>query len=154
FINSDSEPSDTLEEWMGELFANYSDGSFAQKVLVVTYSAPVAANWKVIVDIGQESYHFPFVHRRTIPNSYTSKNNPHAHFLSVRLYERHRWASVYANPDHKPTIAEALAFRYGPTVTQGTSGGDLLDPAARRDWGFDLIIIFPNSIITFGNGFY
>jgi phenylpropionate dioxygenase-like ring-hydroxylating dioxygenase large terminal subunit len=163
YIHADPNPSETLEEWMGELLQSYGEEPFASKSLVATYSAPVAANWKLIVDLGQESYHFPSVHRRTIPDSYTSKDNPYAHFLSIGMDKRHRWASVYANPEHKPTMAEGLAFKYGPTVTKGAAAaGSIGDesingravPEPRNDWGFDLIIIFPNSIITFGNGFY
>src|SRR5205814_471429 len=90
------------------------------------YSAVVNVNWKVFMEIFQECYHVAHIHQRSVAEISTSKDNPFGHLLSVRLYQRHRSASVYYNPEHQPTAAEILAFKYGPTILQGTAGGDQL----------------------------
>jgi hypothetical protein len=67
-------------------------------------------------------------------------------------------ASVYANTGHKPTAAESLAFKYGPTILQGTEAKNVLptgiNPSKSPNWAFDEDVLFPNFFIAPANGWY
>lgn len=158
FINVDPEPAETLEEFIGELFNQFRGYPFNTMRPAVNYSAVVNVNWKIFMEIFQECYHVAYIHQRSVAEIATGKDNPFGHLLSVRLYRRHRSASVYYNPEHQPTAAEILAFKYGPTILQGTAAGDRLprgiNPERSPKWGFDINVIFPNFILDLANGSY
>lgn len=158
FLTVDPHPSETLQEWMGELHDQYRGYEFEQFTPVANYRAIVKTNWKVFMDITQESYHVPCLHKRIVPDSNTSKDNPFCHLPSIRIFRRHRASSLYANPQHQPTPAEAVAYRYGMTVLEGATANDRLHPSLNPDaisnWAFDSNVIFPNFILHVGKGWY
>ncbi len=158
FINLNPHPAESLEEWMGELGERLSGYPFDAMSRVAGYGADVKVNWKVFLDAFQETYHGAVVHRRLAPDASTSKENPYVHLIWVKLFERHHMASVYANPEHKPTPAETLAFKHGPTAVQGTAAKDPLpegvNPSRSPNWAFDENVIFPNFFIAPANGWY
>ena len=158
FINADSKPTETLTESMGELFGQYSDFPFDEMAVLGSYSATVGVNWKVFMDITQESYHVPFLHRRLVPDSNVGGNNPYCHFPSIRIHRRHRSSSIYSNPHHKLTPVEKIAFGGGGTVLDGTGGDERLPKGVNPDkvpnWAFDSNAIFPNLILHVGNGWF
>lgn len=158
FINADVSPTETLEEFMGELGEQLSEYPFEGMQRVAMYSADVNVNWKVLLDAFQETYHGAVVHKRSAPDASKSKDNPFIHLLWVKLYRHHHMASVYANPEHQPTAAESLAFKYGPTLVQGTEAKDALPPGVNPSrspyWAFDEDVIFPNFFIAPANGWY
>ncbi|HET9529500.1 MAG TPA: aromatic ring-hydroxylating dioxygenase subunit alpha [Blastocatellia bacterium] len=158
FVNVDPEPRETLEQAMGEIGRQLKGYPFQSMEPVGRYTAEVKVNWKVFMVAFMECYHVPFLHRRTIPDCSTGRSNPLCHLLSVRLFDRHRSCSVYANPDHKPSQAELLAYKYGPTVIQGESAKNALpagtNPEGHTNWAFDMNGFYPNLIIHVGNGFY
>jgi len=158
FINVDPHPAETLQEFIGELFDQFQGYPFDTMRPTVNYSAVVDVNWKIFMEIFQECYHVAYIHRRSVAEIGTGKDNPFGHLLSVRLYRRHRSASVYYNPEHQPTPAEALAFKYGPTILQGTAAANVLprgvNPEKSRKWGFDINTIFPNFILDLAHGSY
>jgi phenylpropionate dioxygenase-like ring-hydroxylating dioxygenase large terminal subunit len=158
FINADPHPSETLEESLGEVFPIFEGFAFGPMVPVGCYSAIVNANWKIFMDITQEAYHVPFLHGRIVPDSNTGKGNPYCHIPSIRFHGRHRSSTMYANPEHTPTAAEAIAYKYGPTVIEPTTNRETLPECLNPDgipsWGFDSYVIFPNLIIHIGNGWY
>jgi phenylpropionate dioxygenase-like ring-hydroxylating dioxygenase large terminal subunit len=126
--------------------------------LVASYAATINANWKVSMDITQESYHVPFLHRKIVPDSNVGGDNPYCHMPSIRIYRRHRASSMYSNPVHKPTPAEAVAYKYGATVLEGGADAeDLprgLNPDQVPNWAFDSNDIFPNFILHVGHGWF
>jgi phenylpropionate dioxygenase-like ring-hydroxylating dioxygenase large terminal subunit len=158
FINADSEPTETLKESMGELFGQYGDFPFDEMAVLGSYTATVGVNWKVFMDITQESYHVPFLHRRLVPDSNVGGNNPYCHFPSIRIHRRHRSSSIYSNPHHKLTPVEKIAFGGGGTVLDGTGGDERLPKGVNPDkvpnWAFDSNAIFPNLILHVGNGWF
>lgn len=158
FINVDPHPTETLQQWMGELYEQYRGYPLDTMTEVARYLATVNTNWKVFMDITQESYHVPCLHGRIVPDSNTSKGNPFCHLSSIRIFRRHRASSVYANPEHKPTPAEAVAYKFGTTVLEGATVHDplhqCLNPDGVSNWAFDSNVIFPNLIFHVGKGWY
>ncbi|MCG2634548.1 MAG: aromatic ring-hydroxylating dioxygenase subunit alpha [Gammaproteobacteria bacterium] len=159
FINADPEPSETLEQWIGEFVPGLEGYPFDNMVCAGRYGCYVDANWKIIVDAFQEGYHVAFVHARSIPDAFTGPANPFAHVSAVELYERNRRLSGYANPNHVPVPSEALAFKFGATLTQGSSA-DMsnlpigVNPERVLEWCFDVNVIFPNFRFDPGQGWY
>ncbi|CAN5689946.1 aromatic ring-hydroxylating dioxygenase subunit alpha [soil metagenome] len=158
FINVDSHSAETIQEFIGELFEQFRGYPFDAMRPAGNYSAVVNVNWKIFMEIFQECYHVASVHGRSVAGIGTGKDNPFGHLLSVKLYKRHRSASVYYNPEHQPTAAESLAFKYGPTILQGTAASGRLprgiNPERSPKWGFDINVIFPNLILDLANGSY
>lgn len=158
FVKFDASDGEGLLEYLGEASEAFRGYPFADMLQVGAYLAEVNANWKVATDIGKELYHVPFVHRRSIPDSHTGKGNPFGHFRTIRLYRYHCSASADINPEHRPTPAEALAFKYGSTVLQGAEEERALPPGLNPErsanWAFDVHIVFPNLTILLGNGWY
>ncbi|HEY6329847.1 MAG TPA: SRPBCC family protein, partial [Blastocatellia bacterium] len=146
FINMDPNPAETLQEWMGELFDQLNGYQFQAMPRVAAYSATVNVNWKIFIDAFQENYHNKFLHKHLIGDIVTSKDNPFAHPVSIRLYKRHRALSTYANPYHKPTPAESIAF--GPAIVSRKMSDEALpmgiNPERSLTWSHDGIQIFPN----------
>ncbi|MBA2526271.1 MAG: hypothetical protein H0V18_10920 [Pyrinomonadaceae bacterium] len=156
--NLDRNPSETLQGFIGELLDQFRGYPFDTMRPVATYSAEVNVNWKNFMEIFQECYHVAHIHEGSVAEIGTGKDNPFGHLLSVRLYRRHRSASVYYNPEHNPTAAETLAFKHGPTILQGTAAEKELprglNPERSPKWGFDINAIFPNFILDLADGSY
>ncbi|MGH7859450.1 MAG: aromatic ring-hydroxylating oxygenase subunit alpha, partial [Candidatus Binatia bacterium] len=118
FVNLDPSPAGSLSEYLGEIGERLAGYPFASMVRLGEYAAEVAANWKYVLDIFQECYHVPTVHNRTVADAGTGEANPLSHLVWAHCDRLHRSASVYMNPAHQPTAAEALAFRYGASIVQ------------------------------------
>ena len=67
-------------------------------------------------------------------------------------------SSIYANPDHKLSPVEKIAYKPGSTVLGGTDFGQSLpkgvNPDKVENWAFDSNIIFPNLILHVSNGWF
>lgn len=158
FIHPQERPARSLHDSFGELNAMIGDYDYAGMDLVAEYSADVKCNWKYFIDAFVEAYHVESVHRRSIKDTFNSQDNPYCHLVDVRLHERNRSVSCYANPEHRPTGAEALAYQMGATLAQGALAAttDLKGTnfAGEKNWSFDIHIIFPCFEIATSNGWY
>ncbi|MCG2634013.1 MAG: aromatic ring-hydroxylating dioxygenase subunit alpha [Gammaproteobacteria bacterium] len=159
FINIDPNPTETLDEWVGELKGDLAGYPFETMACLGRYKARVKANWKIVVDAFQEGYHVAHVHKRSIPDAFTGEDNPHCHISSVKLFDRNRRGSIYANPNHQPGPTEALAWKYGATLTQGATAEHTtlprgVNPEKRPEWGFDFNVVWPNFRFDPGQGWY
>lgn len=159
FVNVDPAPRETLRDYLGELGAGLTGYPFRELSATWTsWTTEVKANWKVVKDAFQEVYHVAFLHRRSIPDSFTSTANPYAHCLDVRLYPRHASMSLYGNADLKPTPVAALAFRYGAFIIRQDFAAERLPPAVNptrsKDWALDLNVIFPAFFVDVSEGSY
>jgi phenylpropionate dioxygenase-like ring-hydroxylating dioxygenase large terminal subunit len=159
FINVDLTPQETLQDYLGELGAGLTGYPFGELSATSTsWTTEVKANWKVVKDAFQEVYHVAFLHRRSIPDSFTSKTNPYAHCLDVQLYPRHGRMSLYGNADLTPTPVAELAFRHGAFVIRKDFSEARLPPAVNptrsKEWTLDLNVIFPAFFVDVSEGSY
>lgn len=153
FVNWQHQPRWTLREYLGGLGDQLDPYPFENFNHIATYSARCKANWKVVIDAFQEAYHAVFLHGRSIPDC--AENPEYALPTSVRVYGSHRSLSVWANPKHVPTPAEALAWKYGLSFTPG----ELIDvpginPDGDDNWWFDINVVFPSFFCDVGPGWY
>jgi phenylpropionate dioxygenase-like ring-hydroxylating dioxygenase large terminal subunit len=148
FINVDPNPQESLRDYLGGLARDLDGYPFeAISATCRSWTTEVKANWKVAKDAFQEGYHIAALHRRSIPDSLTSPDNPYSHFLDVRLHGRHGSASVFGNKDIQPTPVAALAFQHGTFLirdeyeTNRRLAGT--NPLGHKEWAADINVIFP-----------
>ncbi len=159
FINVDPSPSETLREYLGDLAAELDGYPFADlSATSRSWSTEVKANWKVVKDAFQEVYHVAFLHKRSIPDSFTSKENPYAHALDVKLFPRHGRASLFGSSAYKPTKVAALGARYGSFVIRSDFAVETLpvgvNPLRSEAWSLDINVIFPAFFVDPSQGSY
>ncbi|MGE0820939.1 MAG: aromatic ring-hydroxylating dioxygenase subunit alpha [Candidatus Binatia bacterium] len=159
FINTDPKPKETLYEYLGELGAGLHGYPFSEfSATSASWTTEVKANWKIIKDAFQEIYHVPFLHRRSVPDSFTSKANPYAHVLHMQIFPRHGRASLFGNAEVTPTPVAALAFRYGAFIIRKDFALSNLpagvNPLRDPTWTLDLNAIFPCFFVDVSEGSY
>jgi len=158
FINLNPEPPETLKEHLGELGAGLEGYPFEKLTTCYAWHTELKANWKVLKDAFHEAYHVPFLHKRSLPDSFTSPDNPYAHAFAFKLYERNHRMSVFGNPDHQPSPVELLAHRFGSSIVKRDwNMGELpsgVNPTRSQFWAFDANMIFPNFDVFVFDGTY
>ena len=159
FINVDPQPQETLTEYLGELGGSLDGYPFTEiSATSASWTTEVRANWKLVKDAFQEIYHVGFLHRRSIPDSFTSPANPYAHALDFRLHPRHGSASAFGNTDVEPTPVASLAFRHGTFLIRKDFDMNALpagvNPLRHKDWTLDLNVIFPCFFVDVSEGSY
>lgn len=161
YINIDPEPSESLEDYLGQglrdSIAGYPFRDLSSNCF--SWYTDLNANWKVAHDAFAEIYHIPTLHHRLIGNVYASKSNPYANALDFTLFDRHGRVSLAANPDWKPTAVESLAGRFGDVVLQQVNTDKAtfppgVNPTGAENWSFDGLSIFPNCLIYVSNATY
>lgn len=159
FINVDPQPQETLAEYLGELGTGLDGYPFDElSATSASWTTEVRANWKVVKDAFQEIYHVGFLHRRSAPDSFTSKTNPYSHALDFRLYPRHGSASVFGNMEVEPTPVASLAFKHGTFLIRKDFDMNALpagvNPLRHEQWTLDLNVIFPCFFVDVSEGSY
>ena len=127
---------------MNEFNVDLRPFPFEQMVPAGRYRYTVRANWKTTMNAFQESYHGAFVHKRSVPQAFADGGDPYLAAQRIKLQDNGNQSISVHFPAHEPTPAEALAFRFGATFTQGGAGQAAGFPgtaqAEVRDWAFDL----------------
>ena len=160
FVNYRTEPQWTLAEYLGPTGERFRGYPFHEMRQTSAVRAEVRANWKVVLDAFQEAFHASFVHRDTVADAFTSRDNPHSHVGWVDLLEMHHSGSVYGAPefDRKIHPSEGLAFKHGIAFTQGDASGlkrlPGVNPQNLKNWGFDINVLFPHFFVDPSSGFY
>ena len=159
FVNVDPNPTETLQEYLGEFAERLSGYPFAEtSSQCFSWQTEIKCNWKLIKDAFQEAYHVAFLHTRSLPDSFTSRDNPYGHALDFRLFKRHCQLSAFGNPEHQPSPVEALAYKAGSLIIPNEFAAEALPPGVNptRDprWSLDLNIFFPNFFVDVGHGTY
>ncbi len=159
FINVDPQPPESLRDYLGGMGRALDGYPFdAISGTCRTWTTEVKANWKLVKDGFQEGYHIGVLHRRTLADSFTGPDNPHAHLLDVRLHGRHGSASASGNKEMQPTRVAALAFRHGTFLIRDNYDENArmagLNPLGHKDWMIDLNMIFPSFFVHVSEGSY
>ena len=159
FINLDPQPRETLQAFLGELGTSLAGYPFAQlSASHASWTTEVRANWKLVKDGFQEVYHVPFLHRRSIPDSFTSPENPYAHLLHMELMGPHARVSLFGNANLQPTPVAGQAFRHGSFAVRSDYSEARLpegvNPTRSAAWSFDLNVIFPAFIVSVSESSY
>lgn len=159
FINVDPNPRETLQEYLGDLATELVGYPFgALSATSTSWSTEVNANWKVVKDAFQEVYHVATLHKRSIPDSFTSTENPYSHVLDVKLFPRHGRASLFGNPAYKPSPVATLAAQNGAILMRSDFSADSLpagvNPRRSETWSLDLNVIFPAFFVDVSQGSY
>lgn len=159
FVNVNPHPQETLAEYLGDLATELDGYPFDEfSASGTAWSTEVNANWKVVKDAFQEVYHVAFLHKRSIPDSFTSKENPYAHVLDMKLFPRHGRASLYGSADYRPSPVATLAGKHGEIVIRNDFSTDGLPPGVNplrsKAWSLDLNVIFPAFFVDVSQGSY
>jgi phenylpropionate dioxygenase-like ring-hydroxylating dioxygenase large terminal subunit len=153
FINMQEQPDTSLVDFLGGWGKQMEGIPFEDYDHIGRYATQLKCNWKAYIDAFQEAYHVGIVHAESIPDLAA---NPETFVLnSFRAYGPHRSLSVWANPEHKPSPAEALAWKYGGAITPGKDEklkATTANPSGDDNWWFDINVCFPNFFIDVGTG--
>lgn len=155
FINLDSEPAETLEESLGELYKGlegyFDDDKYK---LVNRYEMDTQMNWKFYVDSSIEAYHANVVHiQNNTGQNAQSGTILHVDKDAVRLYEKHRVLGLPSGfGERELSPIEALSFQYGATTPYDVraAGSDMapgINVNKDPHWAFDIVEFFPNIIL-------
>jgi glycine betaine catabolism A len=141
----------SLGDWLGELADGY-DGYFQSQQRYARYRVRVRCNWNLAINSFTEGYHTAYIHRNTAPDYQGGKKNPQRHRPFMQLLTRHARYTAPANPEHKLSAAEAIAWNYGPTLFPAadfdyTGLAPALNPGRTEHWLFDVIEWFPNVLL-------
>jgi phenylpropionate dioxygenase-like ring-hydroxylating dioxygenase large terminal subunit len=158
FVNFDKEPRYSLREWLGELYGQF-DGYFEGREELSHYEVEVDANWHLAVNSFTEGYHTRVLHRNTAPDYLGSRDNLHRHRPFMQLLERHSRYSAPANPEHRATPAEVVAYANARKLVPayGTPREDLppgVNPGRVANWAFDVMEFFPNFVAINANDWH
>jgi phenylpropionate dioxygenase-like ring-hydroxylating dioxygenase large terminal subunit len=161
FINTDPQPRQTLEEFLGEELRDAVSGYDFDTASASCFSweTELNANWKTCKDAFHEAFHVAILHHRSIGEVFAPRSNL-ACVLDFKLFERgHGRISLPANPEWKPKPVEVLARRFGAVVLQKNvdSSTELpagINPTRHPNWAFDGYAVFPNHIMYLSQGSY
>jgi phenylpropionate dioxygenase-like ring-hydroxylating dioxygenase large terminal subunit len=158
FVNLDPEPAESLKDYLGEIDGLLAGYPYAALPSCYAWQVELKCNWKLVVDSQQEGYHAKMLHRRSLPGYLTNREQPSRHALDIQLWKRHRLISYYGNPERTPTPIEALAHRFGTSVTKREFAPENmppgLNPTRSPNWAFDEYVIFPNFHVLVFFGMY
>jgi phenylpropionate dioxygenase-like ring-hydroxylating dioxygenase large terminal subunit len=157
FVNFDARPRTTLREWLGELYGGYQT-HFEGREQIANWSIVVNSNWHITVNAFTEGYHSLFLHKATLPDYQGGKDNPMRHRPYLEVMPRHGRYSAKANPDHKMTPVEELAYNAGrklypafPPVDCSTPDFPrAVNPGRVDNWAFDITEFFPCFVLIDG----
>jgi phenylpropionate dioxygenase-like ring-hydroxylating dioxygenase large terminal subunit len=154
FVNFDTQPKETLLEWLGDLAGGFED-HFDKQYRLSSHRFELEANWNLGINAFTEGYHTMYIHRNTAGDYQGGASNPQRHRPYMRFMKRHTLYSAPANPDHKLAPAEELAYRYGrkllPAACFDNDGlPPAVNPSRAPHWLFDVIELFPNVVMLVG----
>jgi phenylpropionate dioxygenase-like ring-hydroxylating dioxygenase large terminal subunit len=159
FINLDPKPRESLTEYLGTLGEGLVGYPFAEKTACFAYQVEVKCNWKVFMNAFQEAYHLPFVHGQSVWRASRGGGNPLSRALDITLFPLHQTLSIYSNPSPDLNPVDQLVTRYGVSHSKRVVPIANLPPGLNRaghpNWGFDLEVVFPNTmLLIFRIGIY
>jgi phenylpropionate dioxygenase-like ring-hydroxylating dioxygenase large terminal subunit len=113
FLNFDETPRQTLREYLGDFGELYGEIPFGDFRHLVEMTMDIDTNWKCLLDASLESYHVPFLHRKSLP-MISSTANPLNVYYDAQLWPPHSSFILQSNPDWVPN-GRVLQFVYAAT---------------------------------------
>jgi phenylpropionate dioxygenase-like ring-hydroxylating dioxygenase large terminal subunit len=161
FVNFDSEPRQTLREFLGPMITGLDDYPFDKLTERYDWVADNNSNWKVFADAFQEYYHVPSLHPQQVPPAVRDPNAGFecAHFQIdgphrvVSTAGTRRWllAPEYMYPIERATRSGLVGPWRSPDLGELPAG---LNPGGIEPWGISNFQIFPNLEILIYGGWY
>ena len=150
FLNFEDKPRESLREFLGDFYDGYK-GYFDDREQVGSWSVIVNANWHITINAFTEGYHSMFLHAKTIPDYQGGKGNLMRHRPFLEVMPKHARYSAKANPEHKMTPVESIAYGHGRKLLPAfpsidCSGPDFpkgVNPGRVEHWAFDIMELFP-----------
>src|SRR5438034_5569081 len=156
FVNFEPKPHETLQEWLGSIYGEYS-GYFSNRQRLGSYRIEVDCNWNLATNSFSEGYHSAFLHKDSVPDYQGGKGNPMRHRPYLEVMRRHGRYSAKSNPNHQMTPAEHLAYSVGrkmfpafPHVSELGEQPPGVNPGRNELWAFDVVELFPCTILLIG----
>ena len=170
-------PQESLEDFLGDHFAQLKGYPFHRLQACFGWQAVVKCNWKVALDAFQEAYHVPYVHGHSIADALRgATEGPPFRPLTAVLNGYHRKLSiggnpksVYGNPkavtegaapamDNPTKPIESAALRLGRGGTKERfEASDLprgMNPSKHPNWAFDINGVFPDFYLSLRPNYY
>jgi phenylpropionate dioxygenase-like ring-hydroxylating dioxygenase large terminal subunit len=159
FVNLNPKPENSLAEFLGDFGRNIHGWPFEGLTNCYRHKVEIKCNWKVAMNVFQEGYHVPFIHKSSVPDSAAGPENPFCRPVGMVFHELHSVISLYRNPTPRLNSIDHIVAKHGPgyrnravTLTELPRG---VNPARSDKWGFDSNTIFPNFVVhLWGNGTY
>ena len=152
FLCLEDTPSETLEEFLGEVGRYLFDYPFEKYSQCYAYSTTLNCNWKVVTDAFQEAYHVGFVHGRVLVDYH---HEPDLHLIeNVELYKRHATFGFPSAKDHHTFPTEAMGFEHSVNISSAVSRAGEEHGESEKLWGFVGNRIFPNFFCDILDGMY
>jgi glycine betaine catabolism A len=152
FVNFDKEPSESLRDWLGDMYDQYA-GFSEGRVKISDHRVVLKTNWNLAVNAFCEGYHNLYIHKNTVPDYQGGSANPNRHRAYIEVGRHFARYSAHGNPNHKPTPAQEVLYRHSrPMFPSFTSFDmDALPPginASRfKQWAFDIVHMVPNFVL-------
>jgi len=152
FVNLDSNPRESLKEWLGDLYDQYR-GFAKDRVKTGDHRVVLKTNWNLAVNAFSEGYHNLYIHKHTVPDYQGGKGNPKRHRAYIEVGRHFGRYSALANPNHKPTPAEDVLYRHSRKMFPAFPSFDMdslppgVNPSRSPLWAFDIVHLFPCFVL-------
>ena len=159
FVSPVDEPSQTLEEYLGEQGRDLVGYPWDACTQSYQWETEVGANWKLVVDSPSEIYHIPVLHPTSIAPTMMASGNPFGRLLDVEIKGPHRTNSHYS-VSAEPKPVQKLAY-VNAAAAQNVVVDSLdyelpkgLNATRSPHWSVDLVTFFPTLSFTVSAGMY
>lgn len=159
FINLSPKPKETVADFLGDFGRGIQGWPFGDLTNCYRHRVDIKCNWKIAMNVFQEGYHVPFVHKSSVPDSAAGPENPFCRPVGMRFHDLHSVVSFYRNPEPRLNTIDHIVAKHGPGYRKRqvvlTDLPPAVNPSKSDRWGFDSNTIFPNFVVhLWGNGTY
>jgi Rieske 2Fe-2S family protein len=147
FVNLDPKPAQNLESYLGDLYGRLAAFDVAGWAPFFSFGALAPVNWKCIADNFQETYHFNFTHRLSVPDRATGPGNAIGSPVAFEFFGIHRSLSNWGNLQHEPAPVEGVAAEYGRVAGRKWRDGAQAGPR-HPNLLSEAYSLFPNTQIV------
>lgn len=152
FVNFDPSPRETLKQWLGDIYDQYTGFAF-DRTKLSDHRVVLKTNWNLAVNAFCEGYHNLYIHKNTVPDYQGGAGNPRRHRAYLEIGRHFGRYSALRNPNHKATPAEDAVYRNSRPMFPSFPSVDVdaLPPGINASraplWAFDINHFFPNFVL-------